>query len=119
MKTYKNLYPDLASFGNLYVAFMGAARGKRGNPEVAAFEFDLEANLFQLESELCDRTYRPKPYYSFRIRDPKSRLISAARFRDRVVHHALVQFIEPIFERGFIHDSYANRRGKGTHRALE
>jgi len=132
MKTYKNLYPDLASFGNLYVAFMGAARGtlapalrsgasagERGNPEVAAFEFDLEANLFQLESELCERTYRPKPYYSFRIRDPKSRLISAARFRDRVVHHALVQFVEPIFERGFIYDSYANRRGKGTHRALD
>ncbi len=119
MKTYKNLYPELVSFGNLYVAFLDAARGKRGQPDVAAFEFDLEANLFQLQEELATRTYRHSPYDNFRIRDPKPRLISAAPFRDRVVHHALCNVIEPIFERGFIADSYANRRGKGTHRALD
>jgi RNA-directed DNA polymerase len=119
MKTYKNLYPELISFGNLYVAYLDAARGKRGQPNVAAFDFDLEANLLQLQEELATRTYRPSPYYSFRLRDPKPRLISAALFRDRVVHHALVQIIEPLFERGFIADSYANRVGKGTHRALD
>jgi RNA-directed DNA polymerase len=64
-------------------------------------------------------TYQPGPYHSFFIHDPKKRLISAAPFRDRVVHHALYRVIEPIWERRFIHDSYANRVEKGTHRALD
>ena len=50
-----------------------------------------------------------------RSRDPKRRIVSAAPFRDRVVHHALCAVIEPLFERGFIDDSYANRTGKGSH----
>jgi hypothetical protein len=70
-------------------------------------------------NELVAQTYRPGAYYSFYIRDPKRRLISAAPFRDRVVHHALCNVIEPLFERTFIGDSYANRVGKGTHRALD
>ncbi|HKZ85457.1 MAG TPA: reverse transcriptase domain-containing protein [Anaerolineae bacterium] len=104
---------------NLHCAFRNAARGKRDQPDVAAFEYDLEANLFQLQGELESKTYRHGAYYSFTIRDPKHRLISAAPFRDRVVHHALCNIIEPIFERTFIGDSYANRIGKGTHRALD
>ena len=119
LKTYKHLYPTITSFENLCLAFQGAARGKRGQPNVAAFEFDLEANLLQLQEELEAKTYQPGPYDSFYIHDPKHRLISAAPFRDRVVHHALVRVIEPIFERSFIADSYANRVGKGTHRALD
>jgi retron-type reverse transcriptase len=86
---------------------------------VAAFEIDLEANLFRLQRELETQTYRPGPYDSFYIYDPKHRLISAAPFRDRVVHHALCNVIEPIFEPTFIFDSYANRVGKGTHKALD
>jgi len=72
-----------------------------------------------LQEELAQQTYRPGPYRSFYIHEPKRRLISAAPFRDRVVHHALCNIIEPLFERRFIHDSYANRVGKGTHRALD
>jgi len=72
-----------------------------------------------LRQELATRTYRPGPYRSFYVRDSKRRLISAAPFRDRVVHHALVNVIEPLFEARFIGDSYANRVGKGTHRALD
>jgi len=116
VKTYKNLYPQVVSFENLYWAWKAAARGKRGQPDAAAFEADLAENLLQLGSELRDGAYRPGAYHSFRISDPKPRLISAAPFRDRVVHHALVRVIEPLFERRFIHDSYANRLGKGTHR---
>ena len=119
MKTYKHLYQEIVFFGNLYMAYLEAARGKRGQPEVAAFDFNLEANLLRLQEELWTQTYRPAPYRSFRITDPKPRLISAADFRDRVVHHALVRVIEPLFERSFIPDSYANRLGKGTHRALD
>jgi len=119
MKTYKNLYPQICTFENLYLAFRAAARGKRGKPKVAAFEHNLEPNLFRLQEELLAQTYHPGPYTHFPIRDPKPRIISAAPFRDRVVHHALVRVIEPIFEPRFVHDSYACRKGKGTHRALD
>jgi RNA-directed DNA polymerase len=118
-RTYDNLFPALTSFENLYQAYHKAARGKRGQPAVAAFEFDLESNLLRLQGELGSRTYRVGGYYSFYIRETKRRLISAAPFRDRVVHHALCNVIEPIFERTFIADSYANRVGKGTHCALD
>jgi RNA-directed DNA polymerase len=118
-KAYSNLYPDLTSFENLYLAFRKASKGKRGQIPPAEFEFSLEKNLLQLQGELQKQTYQPGPYHSFYIRDPKRRLISAAPFRDRVVHHALCSVIEPLFERTFIGDSYANRRDKGTHRALD
>ena len=119
MKTYKNLYPKVWAWDNLYLAYRRARKGKRGRVPVANFEFFLEDNLVQLQEELRTKTYTPGPYHSFYIHEPKRRLISAAPFRDRVVHHALCQVIEPIFERRFIHDSYANRVGKGTHRALD
>jgi RNA-directed DNA polymerase len=118
-KTYSNLYGPLTNFQNLLSAYRKAARGKRGQPAVADFDFGLEANLLDLQHELRTRGYQPGPYFSFYIRDPKHRLISAAPFRDRVVHHALCNVIEPLFERTFIGDSYANRVGKGTHRALD
>jgi len=113
-----DVYSDLCSWDNLLLAYRHAAKGKRGHANVAAFEYRLEDNLFQLQEELLAHTYRPGEYVSFYIHDPKRRLISAAPFRDRVVHHALCNLIEPVFERTFIADSYANRVGKGTHRAL-
>ena len=90
-------------------------RGKRltRNRE---FEFGLERTCSP-----CARAARSLPTAPacFSIHDPKRRLISAAPFRDRVVHHALVNIIEPLFERRFVYDTYANRKGKGTHRALD
>ncbi len=118
MKTYRNLYPQIYAYENLYEAWRKAARGKRSSPEVADFEFNLIENLLALEEELRAQTYRPGPYRHFYISEPKLRRISAAPFRDRVVHHALVQQIEPIFEARFCRDSYACRVGKGTHAAL-
>jgi len=112
------MYRTLTSWDNLLLAYRKAAKGKRGGANVAEFEHRLEDNLFKLQAELRDFSYRPGPYASFHIHEPKRRLISAAPFRDRVVHHALCNLIEPLFERGFIFDSYANRVGKGTHRAL-
>lgn len=85
----------------------------------AAFERVQEQELFALQDELQSRTYKPGPYESFYIHDPKHRLISAAPFRDRIVHHALCRVIEPIWERRLIYDCYANRVGKGTHAALD
>ncbi|HEX4965565.1 MAG TPA: reverse transcriptase domain-containing protein, partial [Thermoanaerobaculia bacterium] len=113
------MFEELTSWPNLLRAFRDAARGKRRHPNVAAFEHRLEDNLAALRRELLSQTYLPGAYTSFYIREPKHRLISAAPFHDRVVHHALFNVIEPVFEQGFIADSYANRRGKGTHRALD
>ena len=119
MKTYRHLYPQVYDFENLYLAYRAARRGKRSKASVAGFERVQEDELLALQKELQDRTYTPGPYHSFYIHEPKRRLISAAPFRDRVVHHALCRVIEPIWERRFIFDSYANRLGKGTHRALD
>ncbi len=113
------MYAQLCSWDNLLLAYRKAARGKRGLPPAATFEYRLEDNLIELQQELLEQTYRPGPYASFHIHEPKRRLISAAPFRDRVVHHALCNLIEPLFERSFVGDSYANRTGKGTHRALD
>jgi RNA-directed DNA polymerase len=119
MNTYRNLYPQVHEFENLFRAYRSARRGKRSKESVAAFERRQEQELLRLQDELIAKTYQPGPYDSFYIHEPKRRLISAAPFRDRVAHHALCQVIEPIWERRFIFDSYANRVGKGTHRALD
>jgi retron-type reverse transcriptase len=114
MHTYKNLYDKLCSFENLYLAYRKARKGKGHKPYVADFEFNLESKLFQLKHELESMTYQPHSLRQFVIRDPKTRLISASHFRDRIVHHALCNVIEPIFNSIFISDSYANRKTKGT-----
>lgn len=119
MKTYKNLYASVWEWQNLYLAYSKARRGKRSRHPVAAFEYDQEENLIRLQKELQAQTYQPGAYHSFYIHEPKQRLISAAPFRDRVVHHALCNIIEPIFERSFVFDSYANRQGKGSHKAID
>jgi RNA-directed DNA polymerase len=95
------------------------SKSKRLKPDVARFNLNQEDELLQLQRELFEGTWVPGEYREFIVHEPKRRLISAAPYRDRVVHHALCNIIEPIFERGFIHDSYANRCGKGTHRAIQ
>jgi retron-type reverse transcriptase len=119
VKTYKNLFAQVYQFENLWLAFHRARKGKRSKGAVASFEYQLERNLFTLEHELHDGVYQPSGYRHFYIYEPKKRKISAAPFRDRVVHHALCNVIEPIFERRFIHNSFACRVGKGTHHALD
>lgn len=118
MKTYKDLYSQLCSYENLELAFKKARKRKTGKEYVIEFEVDLEKNLLQLKQELETFTYRPAPLTLFTIKDPKTRRISASHFRDRVIHHAICNVIEPIFEKCFIHDSFANRKGKGTHAAI-
>ncbi len=112
-------YADIYSWENLYSAWRKAARGKRMRGPAAVFEYRLEDNLIRLQEELAEERYQPGAYASFTIHEPKRRLISAAPFRDRVVHHALCNIIEPAFERSFIAHSYANRIDKGTHCALD
>ncbi|MEN0005607.1 MAG: RNA-directed DNA polymerase [Bacteroidota bacterium] len=118
MKTFGDLFPAIAGFENLVLAAKQAAKNKKWTEEMAAFHMRLEENLLQLQIRLLNKTYQPGQYRTFMVYDPKPRMISAAPYRDRVVHHALCHVIEPIFERTFIYDSYANRIGKGTHKAI-
>ncbi|MEE9304495.1 MAG: reverse transcriptase domain-containing protein [Thiotrichaceae bacterium] len=118
-KSFDHLYSEVCSFDNLHQAWRKASKGKRSCPAAASFEINLADELIQLQQELITQTWQPGEYYSFTIRDPKERLVSAAPFRDRVVHHALCNITEAIYENTFIGDSYANRKGKGTHAALD
>jgi len=117
-RTYRNLYKELCSFRNLELAYRKARKNKRCKKSVQEFELNMERNLLQLKQELETLTYKPRPLRQFVIRDPKTRVISASHFRDRVVHHAVCNVIQPLFERAFIIDSYANQKSKGTHAAL-
>lgn len=118
-KTCNNLYQEIYSFENLHAAYLRARRGKRDRIEVQRFELDLEGNLIQLQNELIWGQYKTGAYRKFVVTEPKERIVAALPFRDRVVQHAIVGVIEPIWERRFIADSYACRPGKGTHKGAD
>ena len=118
MKTYKNLYTSLCSYENLELAFKKARKRKSLKPYVIEFEQNVGHNLNQLKTELETSAYAPHPLTTFIVKDPKTRKISASHFRDGVIHHAICNIISPIFEKEFIHDSFANQKGKGVHKAI-
>lgn len=119
MKTHKNIYAKVWDFENLLIASRKAQRGKRREPDVYAFNAQLEKNLLRLQERLKDRTWTPGVYRDFYVYEPKKRLVSAAPYEDRVVHHALCRVLEEIWEPMFLYDSYACRVGKGTHAAAD
>ena len=119
MKTYKNLYNEIVSMGNLTSAWRAARKNKTTREEVIRFEENLEKNLLDLHYELKSLTYKPRPLKTFVLRDPKTRVISKSDFRDRIVHHALISKTGEIFEKQFIYDSCAGQKGKGTLFALK
>ena len=118
MKRYGYLFERVCDFRALTTAAIEAARGKKKKARVAMFLQNLETEVIALEKEVRDKNYRPRPYRPFIVHDPKVRMICAADFRDRVVHHAICKVLEPIFERSLISDTYACRKGKGTHLAI-
>ncbi len=115
----RNLYSKIYEFDNLFLAWQKARKGKTRKNYVVKFEKYLERNLLDLEFELKNEFYKPLPLQTFILRDPKTRKISKSDFRDRVVHHAIVNILEPIVEKTFVFDSCANRKGKGTLFALK
>lgn len=118
METPRGLFEKLISWENLVAAARAARRGKARRPDVDAFHERQEANLVALRAALAAGTWRPSGYREHWIYRPKRRKISCAPYPDRIVHHALVRVLEPIWERRFIFHSYACRVGKGTHRAV-
>ena len=119
MKTYRDLYDKIISLKNLIIAYKKARKGKTKKNYVIKFEEKIAYNLKILHDELKNQTYFPRLLETFVLRDPKTRKISKSDFRDRIVHHALCNVIEPIFERIFIYDSCANRISKGTLLAIK
>lgn len=119
MRRVGGLWPQVTSLANLLAATGRAARGKRRQRQVARFLAEREPRLLELRRELLDDRYRPGRLSSFVLHDPKRRTIAVAPFRDRVVHHAVIDRLEPIFDRRMLHTSFACRRGKGTHAALD
>jgi len=115
----ENLYEKIISFKNLIFAYQKAKKGKTKKFYVKDFEENLAYNLKVLYDKLKNQTYKPRPLKTFILRDPKTRKISKSDFRDRIVHHALIKVIEPTFDKTFIYDSCANRKGKGTLFALQ
>lgn len=118
VKRHKHLWNQVASLNNLVAAAQAAMSGKRTGASGAAFSNVWETEVVKLERELRTGEYRPGEYHYFEILEPKRRMIAAAPFRDRVVHHALVRVLEPLFDPRFIEDSYACRTGKGTHAGM-
>jgi len=119
MKTYKNLFQKLCSKENLVLAFRKAQKRKSTKPYVIEFKANLNQNLELIRLELLSGQYRPLPLKTFIVREPKTRRISKSDFRDRVVHHAIYNILEPIFDKTFIYYSFANRKGKGALKVLE
>jgi len=119
MKTYKKLYDELYSIDNLKLAFKKARKGKSKKNYIINFESNLEKNIAMLQRDLRLKIYKPSRLKKFIIRDPKTRTIHSSIFRDRIVHHAIVNILEPIYERIFIYDSFASRKNKGTHLGVE
>lgn len=118
-KRFGNLFNQCFSMEALFAAYERGRQGKRKTFSVMRFERDLGANLKSLHDELHAGTYQPKPYRHFIVMEPKPRQISAPAFRDVVVQHAIYGLLNPIFDRGFIHDSYGCRVSKGTHMASD
>jgi retron-type reverse transcriptase len=117
VKTHGGLFARIVEIENLRRAMEAAARGKRDRAAVARFLNEADEELPRLRHELESGEYTPRRYRQFRVCDPKPRTISCADFRDRVVHHAVCDVIGPLIERRFLFDTYACRKGKGTHRA--
>ena len=115
----ENIYEQIYSMKNLILAWKKARKGKTKKKDVIDFEKNLGHNLKTLHYELKYQIYKPRLLKIFILRDPKTRKISKSNFRDRIVHHALVRIIEPIFDKSFIYDSCANRIGKGNLFALK
>ncbi|GHU44184.1 hypothetical protein FACS1894190_15350 [Spirochaetia bacterium] len=118
MKRKNYLFEKIADYQNIRTAFLKAIRGKRSSGEVLIFCRNVEAGLENLRNRLFSQNIRWGAYRSFTITDPKLRTISAAPIEDRIMHHAIMNILEPLFERQMIYHTYACRKNKGAHAAV-
>jgi retron-type reverse transcriptase len=119
MKKFSDIFEQIISPENLFSAWAEFRPGKGQKPDVQKFEFELEKLIFTLHRELKSGRYKHSAYEGFWIQDPKRRHIHKAKVRDRIIHHAAVKILAPIFEPTFIQDSFSCRLNKGNHRGVE
>ena len=118
MKRQNYLFEKITDYNNIRLAFLKALRGNRSSPSAVDFCQDIDKNLASLRDKLLTLNCEWGSYRSFWINDPKPRIISAAPFEQRVMHHAIINIIAPVLERPLIYHCYACRKGKGTHAAV-
>ena len=118
MKRVGGLLPRIAGHENLLLAFLKAAKGRKDSAAVRRTASHLDQECTKLGEEIRNGSVAVGKFHAFVVHDPKRRVIHAAPFRERMLHHAIMNICGPLFERGAIHDSYACRIGKGNSRAL-
>lgn len=118
-KQIKNIYTELCSYENLNRAYLNARKNKRFRDEVLHFSFNIEEHLMEIGEELTNHTYTVGGYKEFFVHEPKKRLVMALPFKDRVIQWAIYQLVNPIFDKGYIFDSYGCREHKGTLKAVQ
>ncbi len=119
MKRKDNLFEQITDFNNLRTAYLKALKGKRFSNAALIFDLKTDENLYRIKNSLEKNTYKIGNYRQFKIYDPKERIITAASFEDRIVHHSIMNILEPVFERQFVFHTYACRKQKGTHKAVQ
>lgn len=119
MQSIKNIYEKIYDFENLYKAWEEARKGKRYRDDVLIFNRNFEEHLINIQNELIYGMYEVGKYHTFYVYEPKKRLIMSLPFKDRIVQWAIYRQLFPLYEKTFIYDSYACRRGKGTHKAAD
>lgn len=115
---YVNSIMTIFTFEKIHKAYQDCLRHKKNTVNALSFEMHKEKNLLQLLEELKSGSYQISRHICFVVKEPSPREIFASDFRDRVVHHLLCNEIQELFEQDFIESSYANRKGKGTHKAV-
>jgi retron-type reverse transcriptase len=119
MKRRNYLFEQITNYQNIRLAFLKAIRGKRSSSEVLLFCRNVDTGMENIKNRLCSKNIQWGAYRSFTITDPKLRTISAAPIEDRIMHHAIMNILEPLFERQMIYHTYACRKNKGTHAAVK
>ena len=117
INTIQNAWNVICEFEYLVEADRSARKGKRYRAEVLAFTANLEHNLFQIQEQMIAVDCPLGPYRKLWVSVPKKRLVMALPYPDRIVQWSLYQYLNPIYDRLFIEDSYACRKGKGSHKA--
>ena len=119
-KRYKHLLEQISDIDNIRLAYKKAVKGgNRYTVSHLKFKENLEANLYLIQQQLKNEVYKHGEYHTFKVYEPKERVISSLPFKDRVVQHAINNIVEPIFEKGFYRTSYACRKNKGTHTGVK
>jgi retron-type reverse transcriptase len=112
------MFDKFVSLKHLYNSFLVAYKSRNKTKEVIEYKQDLENNIFKLQKNLMNFTYKHRKYKTFIVSDSKKRVINSPCFEDHILHHAVFSLLEEVFDKKFICHSYANRKGKGSHKAV-